>query len=155
MRLKWSILFSPCPSVRPSICSSAWLSVHLSVMSICGWNRVSSVSSTVLTGSNIYIYVYYQATSEGVLHVNFFAKFQDLKFWQIFQTCWLCLVSTWDRIWINWVIMGWHGVFLEWRHSSCSSSSLTQVMVYQKPLKATEIGKKTNIRCNDISGPFY
>ena len=33
------------------------------------------------------IYTPYQATSEGVWHVKFLAKFKNLNFWQFFKIC--------------------------------------------------------------------
>ena len=75
---------SICPSVRPSI---------------CGWNRIRSVSSTILAGSSSYLYLLSSS----------------------FRRCVTCEVS-WDPIWIN--SMGDHGaagVFSECRRSSCSS----------------------------------
>ena len=63
-----------------------------------------------------YIDTSYQATSEDVSRVEFVAKLQNLNFWQIFKI-WLAI----QYESIVWVIMGWQGVFSEWRHSSCSS----------------------------------
>ena len=66
----------------------------------------------------------YQATSEGVSRVAFGSKFNNLKFWRIRSICkiWLCLLLTWDSIWLN--RMGNHeavGVSSERRRSSRSS----------------------------------
>ena len=48
----------------------------------------------------------YQA---GLSYVNYFAKYQNLNFWQIKQKLlWLCLLLTWDLMWIT--SMGNHGV---------------------------------------------
>ena len=47
---KGGILVSPCPSVRLSVCLFVCLSV-------CGWNRVRSVSSTILIGSISYLHI--------------------------------------------------------------------------------------------------
>ena len=58
-KLKGGILVSPCLFVCPSI-----------RLSICGQNRVRSVSSTILVGS-IWICTSDQATSEGVSLVMF------------------------------------------------------------------------------------
>ena len=46
--------------------------------SVCGRNRVPSVSSTILTGSISY-YATDQATSKGVSRVKLCAKFQHLN----------------------------------------------------------------------------
>ena len=59
------------------------LSVCLSVrLSVCGQNRVRSVSSTILMDP-FHICTSYQATSEGVLCVMFVSKFENFKFWRI------------------------------------------------------------------------
>ena len=55
----------------------------------------------------------YQATSEGVSHVKFLAKFQNLKFWQFFKICSFDFVLFWLGILCEspvWVIMGQRGV---------------------------------------------
>ena len=66
----------------------------------------------------------YQTTSEDVWHARFIAKFQKLKFGQIFAINNLNFVLFWLRIQyesILWVIMGQQRVSSERRHSSCSS----------------------------------
>ena len=53
----------------------------------------------------------YQATSEGVLHVKFLAKFQKLDFGQFFWICNFDFVLFWLGIWCEslvWVITGWY-----------------------------------------------
>ena len=55
-------------------------------LSICGQNRVRSVSSTILAGS-IHICTSYQTTLRGVSHVKVIVKCQTLNFWQIFGIC--------------------------------------------------------------------
>ena len=60
-----------------------------------------------------HIYSSYQATSEGVLHVQFLAKFQNLDFWQYFKICSFDFVLFWLGIWFEslvWVIKGQRGV---------------------------------------------
>ena len=52
---------------------------HLVRLSVCGQNRVRSVSSTILA----HICISYQATSEGVLHVRFVLELKNRKFLQI------------------------------------------------------------------------
>ena len=84
---------------RLSVCPS----VHLSV---CGQNRVRSVSSTILIRSISYLHIL------------------SLKFWRIFKICNFDFVIFW--LWIQydsmvWVIMRRRGVSSERRRSSCSS----------------------------------
>ena len=89
---KWGILVSRRPSVCPSICPA-----------VCGQNRVCSVSSTILAGSISYLHI---LSSRCVAYKCYceFPKFEFLaKFWNL----WLCLVMTWDLIWIH--SMGNHG----------------------------------------------
>ena len=53
-----------------------------------------------------------KATSEGVSHAKFLAKFWNLKFWQFFKICNFDFVLFWLGIWCEslvWVIMGRRG----------------------------------------------
>ena len=70
------------------------------------FGRGESVQSHVITQA---VYTSYQATSEGVLHVKFLAKVNNLNFWQFFLICnfHFCLLLTWDLMWIT--SMGNHG----------------------------------------------
>ena len=106
-KLKGGILVSHCPSVRPSVCPSL--------------DRiVSALYLQQYLSDPFHICTYYQATLEVVSRVNFVAKLKHIgKFFKFF---WLCLLMTWDPIWLN--SMGNHGaagVSSERRRSSCSS----------------------------------
>ena len=103
--LQWSFT-----SLHPSACLFI-------CPSICGWNHVRSVSSTILTGSILYLYILWCNFRRCFFMQNaeilFLANFRNLQLW-------LCLVLTW--VWMN--SMGNHGVvwvFSECRNSSCSS----------------------------------
>ena len=65
-------------SVCPSVCPSVRPSVRLSV---CGQNRVRSVSSTILIGSISYLHI---LSSNQRRCVTCNASFKILKFWRIF-----------------------------------------------------------------------
>ena len=66
-----------------SVCPSVHSSVHPSV---CGWNRVCSVSSTILAGSISYLYIFSrQATPQGVLHVIF--SCDQAALWMVQSVC--------------------------------------------------------------------
>ena len=80
---------------------------HLVRPSICGQNRVHSVSSTILIGS-ISCLQYYQVTSEGVSRVMFVSKLKNLKFLRNLEICNFDFVFFWLGIQydsIVWVIM--------------------------------------------------
>ena len=47
-------------------------------LSVCGQNLVRSLSSTILTGSILYLYTSYQATSEGVSRVKILFKIKKI-----------------------------------------------------------------------------
>ena len=103
----WSwrvVLVSPYPSVR---------------LSVCGQNRVGSVSSTILVGSISYLHILSSnfrrcVTCKVYFKISSFGKF--FKF--------VTLTLSWlDPIWLNsirpvWVIMGWQVVSSERRRSS-------------------------------------
>ena len=60
-----------------------------------------------------FIFIHYQATSEGVSRVKFLAKFQNWNFWHFFLICSFDFVLFWLGIWCEslvWVIMGRRGV---------------------------------------------
>ena len=62
----------------------------------------------------IYIYTSYQATSEGVSHLKFLTRFQNLRFWQFLKICKFDFVFFCLGIWCEslvWVIMGWWWLF--------------------------------------------
>ena len=82
--------------VRLSVCLFVCLSVGLS---ICGQNRVRSVSSTILIWSISYLHIF-----------EILVNFLNLLFWLGIQ---------YDSM--EWVIMRRRGVSSERRHSSCSS----------------------------------
>ena len=93
-------------------------SVRLSVRPA---SRVRSVAPTVLVGSTPYLYILWSnfkkcvRVSCKISKFEFLAIFLNLKLW-------LCLVLTWDLMWI--ISMGNHGAvggISERRHSSCSS----------------------------------
>ena len=84
-------------SVRPS--------VHLSVRG----QIFSALYLPQYLPDPFHICTSYQATSEGVSHVKFIVKFQNLIFWQFFGTCNFDFVLLWHGMWyesIVWVIMG-------------------------------------------------
>ena len=102
------------PSVRPSICPTS---------------RVRSVAPTVLVGSIAYSYILSSNFRRCVGYKVFFAKFKNLNFWHFFLNLWLwlCLLLTWDLMWIT--SMGNHGAaggISECRRSSCSSFNRSQ-----------------------------
>ena len=95
MKLLGEKLVSLRPSVRPSVRPSRI------PCPLC-----SAYSSRL---DPIHIYTSYQATSEGVSCVKFFAKFTNLNFWQFFQICVFGFVLFSLVIWCEslvWVIMG-------------------------------------------------
>ena len=111
--LQWSwkggILVSRRPSVSPSVCQS-----------VCGQNCVCSVSSTILAGSISYLHIL-SSNFRKCVACKGHCKIFKFEFLAIFLNMyfWLCLIMTWDLIWIN--SMGNHGavgVFTECRHSS-------------------------------------
>ena len=67
---------------------------------------------TSSTGSR-FLSTFHQATSEGVSHVKFLAKFQHLNFRQFFKMCNFDLVLFWHGNWCEslvWVFIGHQGV---------------------------------------------
>ena len=97
---------------------------HLVRLSICGQNRVRSVSSTILIGSISYLHTLSSNFRRCVMCIGCFKiqKFEILA--NSFNLLlWLCLILTWDPTWLNSV--GNHeaagGVSSERRRSSCSS----------------------------------
>ena len=95
---------SVCPSVRPSRIQCPLCSAYSS-----GWIHF------------IFIHLVKQLQKEGVLCVQFFAKLQNLNFWQFFKICDFDFVLFWLGIWCEslvWVIM-WcrrssHSSFEDW-----------------------------------------
>ena len=86
---------------------------HLVHLSVCGQNRVRSVSSTILVGSISYLHIL-SRKSEGVacnvffFFFFFFSKFDNFKFWQILEICNFDIVFIWLGIQYDsteWVIM--------------------------------------------------
>ena len=97
---------------------------HLVRLSICGQNRVCSVSSTILVGSISYLHILSSNFRRCVTCQVFLSKFKSLKFWQILYICKFDFLFFWLGIQydkILWVIMRWRGVSSERRLSSCSS----------------------------------
>ena len=95
---KGGILVSPCPSVR---------------LSVCGQNRVRSVSSTILIGSISYLHIWCDSWNFGeffkfvILTLSYF----DLLFLVSFLRCHCRLQFRMDsfHIWYKWSI-AWEGV---------------------------------------------
>ena len=102
----------PCNLLYPPL-QRSWKGVilvlcRLSVcLSVCGQNRVRSVSSTILAGS-IHICTSHQTTLRGVSHVKVIVKCQNLNFWHIFGICSFDFVLLWHGIWYVWL---WHGIW--------------------------------------------
>ena len=111
-KLIGGILVSPCPSVRPSVSPSLRLSV-------CGQNRVRSVSSTILIGSISYLHILLSNLRRCVA-CNARFKIQKFVFF------WLGI--QYDSM--VWVIMRRRGVSSERRRSSCSSLNWCWVNVW-------------------------
>ena len=108
MKLKGGgILVSHCPSV---------------CQSVCGWNCVCSVSSIILVGFHIYLFILLSNFRRCVT-CKVCKEFQNLNFGPFLNLLlWLCLALTWDPIWINCIgDYGAVGVFSEDKCSSCSS----------------------------------
>ena len=81
------------PSVRLSVCPS-----------VCGQNRVRSVTFTILAGSISHLHILLSNFRCVTCNVSL----QNSKIWII---VWLCLVLTWDLIWISTMgSRGWVGV---------------------------------------------
>ena len=70
-----------------------WLSVYRNVSALY-------LQQYLLGGSISYLHLSYQATSEGVSRVKFISKF-ELLVNSLNLKLWLCLVLTWDPIWLN------------------------------------------------------
>ena len=89
------------PSVRPSICLSV-------CPSVCGQNRVCSVTFTILAGYISYLHIL-SSNFKRCVACNVFWKIIKSEFLANFSNLWLwlCLVFTWDLIYIN--SMGSHG----------------------------------------------
>ena len=105
---KGGILFSPCRSV---------------LLSVCGQNRVRSVSSTILVGSISYLHIL-SGHIRRCFACNVYCKIKKNKILanSLNLLLWLCILLTWDPIWL--ISMGNHeavGVSSEWRRSNCSS----------------------------------
>ena len=77
--MMFSLLVSPCPSVRLSVRPSVRLSVCPSVDRI-----VSALYLQEYSSDPFHICTSYQATSEGVSRVMPISKFKNLKFWRFF-----------------------------------------------------------------------
>ena len=104
---KGGILVSPCSSVR---------------LSVCGQNRVRSVSSTLLIRSISYLHIL-SSNFRRCVACNVCLKLKNLQLWRILKICnfafffWLGI--QYDSM--LWLIMRRWGVSSECRHSSCSS----------------------------------
>ena len=85
------ITLSVCPSVRPSV-----------RLSVCGQNRVRSVSSRMLIGSISYLHIL-SSNFRRCVACNAHFKIQKLEILAIFLNLWLwlSLLLTWDPIWLN------------------------------------------------------
>ena len=100
------------PSIRPSVCPC-----------VRPASRVRSVAPTVLVGSIWYLHILSSNFSKCVM-CKVSCKIGKFEFLAIFQNLqlWLCLVLTWDLMWIT--SMGNHGGggggISERRRSSCS-----------------------------------
>ena len=87
----------------------------ISRVSVCGWNHVHSVSSTVLAGSISYLYILSNNFRRCVacqVFFKFFFKFPKFEFWQIFKMCKFHFVLFWLGIQNEskvWVILGPRG----------------------------------------------
>ena len=117
---KGGILVSPCPSVR---------------LSVSGQNHVRSVSSTILIRSIAYMHILSSNFRRCVACNDCFKIMANsLNLW--FS---LCLLLTWDPIWLNG--MGNHeaAVSLERGRSSCSSSVYLLIFAYKTVHKKTWI----------------
>ena len=122
-----SVRPSVCPSVRLSVCgqnrvrsvSSRILIGSISYLhilssnfrrcvcpsvrlSICGQNRVRSVSSRILIGSISYLHIL-SSNFRRCVACNAHFKIQKFEILAIFFNLllWLCLLLTWDPIWLN------------------------------------------------------
>ena len=114
---KSTIFYTPASTKLKEGYSGVTLSVCLSV---CGQNRVHSVSSTILIGSISYLHI---LSSNFRRCVVCNVCFENLKFWQILEICNFDFVFFWLGIQydlIGWVIMRQWGVSSERRCSSCS-----------------------------------
>ena len=99
---------------------------HLVRLSVCGQNRVRSVSSTILIGSISYLHILSSNFRRCVAcNARFkFQKFEILANLRIFKICNFDFVIFWLGIQYDsmvWVIMRRRGVSSERRRSSCSS----------------------------------
>ena len=117
---KGSILVSPCPSVR---------------LSVCGQNHVRSVSSTILNGSISYLHILSSNFRRCVACNVYFKIKKKCNFGKFFKFVTLTL-SSWDTIWLNivWVIMRRREVSSERRRSSCSSLTWSEGRCYRSDL---------------------
>ena len=93
------------------------LTVRLSVCpSFCGWNRVRSVSWTILAGFISYLHILSSNFRRCITCKVHQKKFQKFMFWQFFLICSFNFVLFWLGIQyesIVWVIMGQQGVSSE------------------------------------------
>ena len=108
LSLSGVIVYGSCGGILVSLCPSVGLSVRPSVP-----HPVSALWRLQFWLDPFHIYTSYQATSEGVLCVNFLAKFKNVNFWQFFKICNFDFVLFWLGIWCEslvWVIMGRRGV---------------------------------------------
>ena len=113
------ILVSPCQSVR---------------LSVCGQNRVCSVSSTILNGSISYLHIL-SSNFRRCVACNACFKIQKFEILANFYICNFDFVFFWLGIQYDsmvWVIMRRREVSSERRHSSCSSLPKFQDIVWLK-----------------------
>ena len=112
---KGGFLNSPCPSFCPSI---------------YGRNRGCSVSSTILTRSVSYLHILSSNFRRCVV-CKFIAKFQKLKFRQIFQICNFDLVLFWSNMFlIQYESIVW---VISWRSRGFPQNAAVLVVLFSPP----------------------
>ena len=118
------LIIPPASTKLKAGCTGFTSSVRLSVCpSVCGQNRVRSVSSTILVGSISYLHIL-SSNVRMCVACKYYWKIPKFEFlanvWNL--QLWLCLFMTWDLMWIT--SMGNHGAaggISDRRRSSYSS----------------------------------